>query len=70
MDIFKTKIFWVNLIALILNLGQYIITNNLLPEYAVVIAAFIGMLQVIYNTVAGVNLARENKFLKAKLLLK
>lgn len=67
MQILKSKFFWINLLGLLVNVGQYFLTNNLAPDYTMLITTIIGVLQVIANSVAGIAVASQNTQLKAKL---
>jgi hypothetical protein len=59
-----SRFFWLNLIGLVVNILQYVITNNLLPQYAFLITTIIGILQIILNAIAGMVQAQTLK--KAK----
>jgi flagellar motor component MotA len=59
----KSRFFWLNLIAIIILIVQYLIDNNSLPDYAKWEALFI----VVLNAIAGMIQSNEVAKLKAKL---
>jgi hypothetical protein len=67
MPFWKSKFFWLNIIGLIINIGQYFITNNLAPNYTILITSIIGILQIIANSLAGLSLSNQNAKLKASM---
>jgi uncharacterized membrane protein YjfL (UPF0719 family) len=63
MNWLKSKFFWLNLIAIIIMIIQYLIDNNSLPDYAK--WEVLGI--VILNAIAGMIQSAEVAKLKAKL---
>ena len=66
-EFLKSKFFWLNLIAVFINLGQYFLTTNLASDYAVMITLIIGALQVIANSIAGANTSVKLAMVKVQL---
>lgn len=69
MNWLKSRFFWINLIAILVNIGQYFLTENILPEYTMLITTIIGGLQIISNAIAGMSLSNQNAQLKMQLKL-
>lgn len=61
------KILIVTIAGVILELLNYIITNNVFPEATQWIALAIAAITAIVNAIAGINLDIENVSLRAKL---
>ena len=60
----KQPKFYLNIIGLLVNIGQYFLTNHYLPQYAVYITIIIGVLQIVSNTIAAMV---QNDSIKAML---
>ncbi|MDD5510617.1 MAG: hypothetical protein PHI12_07405 [Dehalococcoidales bacterium] len=63
----KTKWFWLNLIAIIILVIQYFVSNEMFPQYV----AWEGLVLVVLNAIAGMIQSGQNTALKkqnAKLL--
>lgn len=64
-DWLKSKFFWINAIVIIVFVLNYLITNNLWPEYVDYFNLVIGVLGLISNMIAGtatsLRLAKANK---------
>ncbi len=67
MEILKSKFFWLNLIAILIEVAQYCITSSLFPEYTVLITTIIGFLTVISNAIAGMVQSSQVTQLKSQL---
>jgi hypothetical protein len=63
----KSKFFWINLIPIVINVIQYVITNNLLPDYTLLFTTIIGLLQVILNAIVGIKAERTVIGLKKQI---
>jgi hypothetical protein len=64
----KSKFFWINLIGILVNIGQYFITNAIDKDDALLITSIIAILQIIANSLAGATVSNQNKQLKAKIV--
>jgi hypothetical protein len=65
MSVLSSKFFWINLIAVLINLGQYLFGMHFWPQYDLLITVIIGSLQVISNSIAGMTMTVRVKALKA-----
>lgn len=63
MEIFKSKFFWLNLIAVLVLVIQYFITNEMFPAWA----AYFSLAVVILNAIAGMLQSQQMTTLKLKL---
>jgi hypothetical protein len=63
----SSKFFWISFIGIMVALANYFITNNLAPQYTVLIESIIGILTVISNYIAGFQ--TSTKLAKAKAQL-
>jgi hypothetical protein len=63
MGIFKSKFFYLNLIAVAVLVIQYVITNQLFPAWA----GYFSLAVVILNAIAGMIQGQQIANLKAKL---
>jgi hypothetical protein len=66
---YTSKFFYINLIAILVNIGQYLLTSNIIPEYTELITFIIGGLQIISNAIAGMSLSSQTVQLKTQLKL-
>ncbi len=69
MNWLKSRFFWINAIAILVNIGQYFLTENILPEYTMLITTIIGGPQIISNAIAGMSISNQNAQLKMQLKL-
>ncbi len=60
---FKSKFFWLNVIALLILVIQYFINNNAFPEYV----GWEGLALVVLNAIAGMIQSQQVAKLKAQL---
>jgi hypothetical protein len=67
-EIIFQKVVWLNILTLLVNLGQYFLTNSLFPKWAVPITIAIGVIQIIINSINGVQQNKNIKNLKVKYL--
>lgn len=67
MEVFKNKFLWINLVAIIIEIIQYVITNNLFPGLTNLLTYVIGGLTLIINYLAGVKTETQVKKLEYKL---
>jgi hypothetical protein len=67
MQIFKSKFFWITLLGILINALQYVITNNVIPEYTVLITSIIAILQIVATAIAGMVQTAQVNNLKAKI---
>jgi hypothetical protein len=63
MVILKSKFFWLNLIAILVLVIQYFITNEMFPAWA----AYLSLAVVVLNAVAGMLQGNQVAKLKIKL---
>jgi hypothetical protein len=67
MEFLKSKFFWINLIGVLINIGQYFITNAIDKDDTLLITSIIAILQIIANSLAGASISNQNAQLKARL---
>ena len=51
----SSKVFWLDVITILIGLGQQIIGNNIWPQYATIITMIIVVLGLIANAIVGGN---------------
>jgi hypothetical protein len=67
MEWLKSKFVWINAIAIIVEILQYFITNNMFPNATVIITAVIAILTIIANAIAGATMSVRVAKLKAQV---
>jgi hypothetical protein len=63
MVILKSKVFWVNIVAIIIVAIQYLINNNILPDYVV----WEGLALAIFDAIAAALSSQKLDTLKKSL---
>jgi ABC-type polysaccharide/polyol phosphate export permease len=61
----KSKVFWIALVTILLEIGGYILTNNLFPDYTAWVALGVAALGFISTAISNASTAAKTN---AKLL--
>ena len=64
-QILTSKFFWLNLIGVLIQIGQYIMGQNLWPEYSNLLTVILTCLQIVSNAIAGTVQSQQVAKLKA-----
>jgi hypothetical protein len=67
MEWFKSKFFWINAIALVVEIIQYFITNNLFPNITILLTSIIAILAIVSNAIAGTTISVRNAKLQLQV---